>query len=571
MEPTPAPFLPEPLIHNILAHLPPKDAIRASATSKIWRFAWLSSPFFVFDETTLPFKDTHFFDYADRSLGLWLDRCHARGVNVEKLKLCADITDEQSFSRFVQLVAMATKRDFKVMELQSCSEEFWVLFNCTSFWLLLFEAKSLDVLSLKSFGILIAGSLVATSSLKKLIVSCSCIDDNSLKNLLSCFPLLENLVLDYCFGFSELHISCPELRTLEVSYYGLSAPNVVIKAEKLESFIYTRALNSPGSISFLSCRLLKSLQIERADFGQPDAIEDYIKQIPLLENLALLDCGLTGTGSFLLSHSNLKSLRIQCCWGLLKAEINTPNLCYFRYCGTIFQLTTFRYSCSGLLKAEIELTTGSMERTEWFWFIKLRNFLQIFSRCKALKVHCYIQGFTEEHRDYNLLPDPLYEAKHLNITNRKLPIADYACFLGAMIKLFPCVETLFLKTGYAKIFIEFSEDGSFSLNWRETINISDSDEYDRIFQSISVVIDDIVEWLNWTEEDTPIRKEDLHQQTLAEHKIQSASGPLNMQLAQVPKMLPVLRQEWAPKAFLISFKTARDRFKDSFEEGSWSS
>ncbi|XP_062109954.1 phosphopantothenate--cysteine ligase 1-like [Humulus lupulus] len=47
-------------------------------------------------------------------------------------------------------------------------------------------------------------------------------------------------------------------------------------------------------------------------------------------------------------------------------------------------------------------------------------------------------------------------------------------------------------------------------------------------------------------------------QSMAEHKIQSASGPLNMQLAQVPKMLPVLRQEWAPTAFLISFKLETD-------------
>lgn len=42
----------------------------------------------------------------------------------------------------------------------------------------------------------------------------------------------------------------------------------------------------------------------------------------------------------------------------------------------------------------------------------------------------------------------------------------------------------------------------------------------------------------------------------AEHKIQSASGPLNMQLAQVPKMLSVLRRDWAPSAFCISFKVS---------------
>ena len=39
-----------------------------------------------------------------------------------------------------------------------------------------------------------------------------------------------------------------------------------------------------------------------------------------------------------------------------------------------------------------------------------------------------------------------------------------------------------------------------------------------------------------------------------EHKIESGSGPLDIRLAQVPKMLSVLRSNWAPKAFCISFK-----------------
>ncbi|CAI0405941.1 unnamed protein product [Linum tenue] len=47
-------------------------------------------------------------------------------------------------------------------------------------------------------------------------------------------------------------------------------------------------------------------------------------------------------------------------------------------------------------------------------------------------------------------------------------------------------------------------------------------------------------------------------QTMAEHKIQSASGPLDMRLVQVPKMLAILRKEWAPLAFCISFKLETD-------------
>ncbi|KAL2892895.1 Phosphopantothenate--cysteine ligase 2 [Bienertia sinuspersici] len=47
-------------------------------------------------------------------------------------------------------------------------------------------------------------------------------------------------------------------------------------------------------------------------------------------------------------------------------------------------------------------------------------------------------------------------------------------------------------------------------------------------------------------------------ESLAEHKIQSSAGPLDMRLAQVPKMLSVLRKDWAPLAFCISFKLETD-------------
>lgn len=46
--------------------------------------------------------------------------------------------------------------------------------------------------------------------------------------------------------------------------------------------------------------------------------------------------------------------------------------------------------------------------------------------------------------------------------------------------------------------------------------------------------------------------------SMAEHKIQSASGPLDMRLVQVPKMLSALKKEWAPMAFCVSFKLETD-------------
>ncbi|XP_066325909.1 phosphopantothenate--cysteine ligase 2-like [Miscanthus floridulus] len=47
-------------------------------------------------------------------------------------------------------------------------------------------------------------------------------------------------------------------------------------------------------------------------------------------------------------------------------------------------------------------------------------------------------------------------------------------------------------------------------------------------------------------------------ESMAKHKIQSAGGPLNMQLNQAPKMLFILRKKWAPSAFCVSFKLETD-------------
>ncbi|XP_043356038.1 phosphopantothenate--cysteine ligase isoform X2 [Dermochelys coriacea] len=45
---------------------------------------------------------------------------------------------------------------------------------------------------------------------------------------------------------------------------------------------------------------------------------------------------------------------------------------------------------------------------------------------------------------------------------------------------------------------------------------------------------------------------------MSEHKIQSSEGPLQITMKMVPKMLSPLVKEWAPEAFVISFKLETD-------------
>lgn len=43
-----------------------------------------------------------------------------------------------------------------------------------------------------------------------------------------------------------------------------------------------------------------------------------------------------------------------------------------------------------------------------------------------------------------------------------------------------------------------------------------------------------------------------------EHKIQSSDGAIRIRLRQVPKMLGLVRKEWAPCALCIGFKLETD-------------
>ncbi|KAM3200269.1 phosphopantothenate-cysteine ligase 2-like isoform X1 [Capsicum annuum] len=81
-----------------------------------------------------------------------------------------------------------------------------------------------------------------------------------------------------------------------------------------------------------------------------------------------------------------------------------------------------------------------------------------------------------------------------------------------------------------------------------------------MFYLAAAVSDFYVPWESMNDRNTTMTSAPKSQASYGRtiHKIQSGSGPLDMRLAQVPKMLYVLRNEWAPLAFCISFKLETD-------------
>ena len=387
---TPNVQLPESAIHTILSYLPPADAIRASASSRQWRLAWISSPFLSFDEKPCPFKNADFFDYVDRSIALLRHRCD-RSLNLETLSLSAAIDNADSASRLHPIISFAESRRVKAIELLNDADEFWLNLHTDTLWPLLFACESLDALLLRCFAIYFPSPLAISASAKKLVFKFNFIDDVSLRCFLSCFPSLEHLALEHCLGLHEIRISSSSLQTLELFLGDDTAERVVIDAASLRSLSYERSLRAAGIVRLFNCRSLTSLTIVGIRFDPESGtnpVQDYVSQIPVLEDLTLDDCEFSGV--IQISHWNLRRLSMERNFGDMKVEIWTPNLRFFKYFGFVFDFLAFRYDY-GFLEAKLGLCTCSLGDTEWFWFVKLRNFLEIFNKCYSLTLDCFVE------------------------------------------------------------------------------------------------------------------------------------------------------------------------------------
>ena len=65
-----------------------------------------------------------------------------------------------------------------------------------------------------------------------------------------------------------------------------------------------------------------------------------------------------------------------------------------------------------------------------------------------------MQGFPDEIRDYDFLPDPFETIMHLTLKNKNLAMEDCIHFVGAMVELFPNAKTICVTTSFAIIKIE---------------------------------------------------------------------------------------------------------------------
>lgn len=220
--------LPEGIAHRILNFLSTKDAVRTSVLSKKWLATWHSYSVHDFDESRFERYDKvtcrHEFNAALAD-PLHRGRTHGPPI-VEKLRV-RSLTEPDPFTcAFIDTyIGIGVNRN-KLSEIDLTLDSSYVIHHNQSYPpgslynvpdILFTSARFLTTLTLQACEIVPLIKTASMPSLKKLLLKYSSIGDKTLETLISSSLLLEDLNLEFCFGFDNLRVSSPGLKIFKLS------------------------------------------------------------------------------------------------------------------------------------------------------------------------------------------------------------------------------------------------------------------------------------------------------------------------------------------------------------------
>ncbi|CAH2060420.1 unnamed protein product [Thlaspi arvense] len=226
--------LPDELLLKILTFLPTKTAVSTSILSKQWEFLWMWLPNLEYDE--LDVKSSviiRFRDFIDKNLPLH------RAPIIQTLILSFQLSDLSQPENIKRWVGTAVSR---------CVRELSIYLFCfdhkqpadVSLPSGLYTCNSLTALTLYGKEILVDVPPTAyLPSLKTLLLECvTYLNEDSLRLLLSCCPVLEDLSIEGRSGenVGKIVVNIPSLQRLSLNVYGPASDGYVIVTPSLKYF-----------------------------------------------------------------------------------------------------------------------------------------------------------------------------------------------------------------------------------------------------------------------------------------------------------------------------------------------
>ncbi|KAL4563325.1 hypothetical protein LXL04_027366 [Taraxacum kok-saghyz] len=195
--------LPDCLLLEILSRLPStKDAIKTGTLSKRWKNIWTLVPILIFDcRHERDLKPSDFVSFVDKTL------TQRRQLKLKTLILLtySDIQFQSQISNWLRYAISCNVEELGVSFLKTFPLDQY-FFICSSF----------TDLTLNS-GILKPTGAISWRNLTSLCIRYAELDEDLIENIFSGSPVLEKLVLNYCYGYKQLNITSKSLKEFVLS------------------------------------------------------------------------------------------------------------------------------------------------------------------------------------------------------------------------------------------------------------------------------------------------------------------------------------------------------------------
>ncbi|GKB08513.1 F-box domain containing protein [Tanacetum coccineum] len=288
--------------------------------------------------------------------------------------------------------------------------------------------------------------VVNFKSLKVLWLTSIPLDPLVIKHLTASCPLLEELVVDRCYGLKKFCVygGLQSLKTLRfMDYNGIET--IDIEAPNLcECVLSVGQGRSATSVILGPCKQLRTLYLDGPLFLTV-GFSDFLSNFPVLENLSL--CLVNRRNILEVSSPSLRKFVLYDECDLEEIDINTPNLRVFSF--------TNRWNCS---KGEFIRESDSRElktclechiinKVDTLWLLKIRRYLEKANKFKCLKLNNLFGMLSVNSELLKGTQLPPYELEHLEL---KMPIRHMLPVLDGLLWCFR-PRSLSLTSGFSGI------------------------------------------------------------------------------------------------------------------------
>lgn len=407
--------LPEFIFHHILSYLDsPKDLVRCSVLSKKWFALTASFPILDFNfrnfvKLSTTDNDTHtrsFFKYVEYTIS----RCCEQNIGVHTFNLVTPLQDSTQLDVIDRWLELILNKGIKVLRVDILAPQPLPMYRMPNKLLFVSSLTSL-VLYKCELPLSMMADVVNFKSLKMLHLDSVPLNEDLIKRLIIGCPLLEDLIVEFCYGFKRFCVyGLQHLQLVDICFKGeleridIEAPNIC--------HLVLMDLEGRGvlSVNVAPCKKLTTLSYLGYPSPTSNDFTDLLSNFPFLETL-YLDLPDACIKLKLSSHS-LRTFALHTDCDLEDIDISTPNLLLFNYKAYSDNpgplVTNSVHS-----KARMECCPEDSINT--LWFQKLRHFLDKKIRFKELQL--YISAFSG-HIDVELLKviqSPPYELEQIEL------------------------------------------------------------------------------------------------------------------------------------------------------------